>query len=64
MMEKSQVLSTVQQIKLHKLELEIEALRKKVQHQSYIKQESLSAANNDITYGSTSQTLSHQGISN
>lgn len=62
MIEKSYVLSSVQQIKLRKLELEVEALREKVQHQSYsyVEQESLSKANNDLAYKPTPKTLSHK----
>ncbi len=40
MIEKAQVLSTVQQIELRKLELELEALREKIQNQSNLEQES------------------------
>ena len=59
MIEKSQVLSTVQQIQLRKLELEVEALREKVQHQSYVKQGSSLEANTQPSYKPTSQTLPH-----
>lgn len=61
MIEKSQVLSTVQQIKLRELELEVEALREKVQHQSNVEQESLSKANIELTHKSTPQTVSRLG---
>ena len=60
MIEKSQVLSTVQQIKLRKLELETEALLKQVQCQSNPDEQSLIETNrNRPPSGSTLSAIPH-----
>ena len=61
MLKKSQVLSTVQQVKLQKLALDIEALRKEVQKQSNVGENSLQEANsNTINCNLNTEIFSHQ----
>ncbi|MGD1918324.1 MAG: hypothetical protein ACFCAD_05225 [Pleurocapsa sp.] len=60
MIEKSQVLSTVQQIKLRKLELEVEALREQVQHQCNSEEQSLAKADSDITISPSASSAMSQ----
>ena len=60
MIHKSQVLSTVQQIKLRKLELEIEALREQIQGRGDCEAESLARGNvNCLSYKGSPETISH-----
>ena len=59
MIEKSQVLSTVQQIKLRRLELEVEALRKQIQCQRDTRQKSLTEGNSDRLTSANTKTPSH-----
>ena len=60
MIEKSQVLSTVQQIELSKLEFELEALKERVQCQSKSQEQSSTDINSDrLTCKPASETMSH-----
>ena len=56
MIEKSQVLSTVQQIKLRRLELELEALKEQVEGQCNSERESLIEKSNRLVSSKTAHS--------
>ena len=61
MIEKSQVLSTAQQIELRKLELELEALREQIQCRCNLEQQPL-IENSDRLVGANAKTTSNSTL--